>query len=182
MEKVPYTVEVIEDLRWNSHLSKRGHFYASQKWLRLHMVSGILIVIINLTLSALFFVVLESEVSEWSKWIGAALALTAALLGGVQTFFSFKKSYEGHRKVGNEYLAIAIECERLIALYFDRVLDLGQLSNEIESLNTKYSLINQKAEGFMVSDKTYNRALEVQKGKAVEDPSLVQIKYSTVAS
>lgn len=176
MESVPYTVDVIEKLRWNSHLGKHSHFYASQKGRNLHILFGIPIVVINLILGSVFFALLGTELQDkdWVKWIGAILALTAALLGGVQTFFNFKKSYEGHREIGNEYLAIARECERLIALYFDKILNLEHLSNEIGSLNTQYSSINQRAEEYVVTEKDYKKALEAQNEKAAKEPSLVK--------
>lgn len=173
MKPVPYTVEVIEKLRWNSHLGKHSHFYASQKGRNLHILCGIPIVVINLILGSVFFALLGADLPSWSKWVGAILALTAAMLGGVQTFFNFKKSYEGHREIGNEYLAVARECERLIALYFDRILDLEHLSNEIETLNNRYSSINQRAEEYVVSEKAYKKALATQNKKAVKEPSLV---------
>ncbi|UTA48144.1 SLATT domain-containing protein [Simiduia sp. 21SJ11W-1] len=174
MESVPYTIEVIEKLRWNSHLGKHSHFYASQSGRHLHIICGIPIVLINLILGSVFFALLGTELPDWSKWVGAILALTAALLGGVQTFFNFKKSYEGHREIGNEYLAVARECERLIALYFDQILDLEHLSNKIESLNSQYSSINQRAEEYIVTEKAYKKALEAQNKKAEKEPSLVQ--------
>lgn len=174
MESVPYTVDVIEKLRWNSHLGKHSHFYASQKGRNLHILCGIPIVAINLILGSVFFALLGTDLPDWSKWIGAILALVAALLGGVQTFFNFKKSYEGHREIGNEYLAVARECERLIALYFDKILNLEHLSSEVESLNDKYSSINQRAEEYVVTEKAYKKALETQNEKANKEPSLVQ--------
>jgi hypothetical protein len=173
MESVPYTVDVIEKLRWNSHLGKHSHFYASKKGRNLHIWCGIPIVLINLILGSVFAALLGTELPMWSKWAGAILALIAALLGGVQTFFNFKKSYEGHREIGNEYLSVARECERLIALYFDDILDLQHLSNEVESLNTKYASINQRAEEYVVSEKSYKKALDTQNKKAEKEPSLV---------
>jgi hypothetical protein len=135
---------------------------------------GIPIVAINLILGSVFFALLGTDLPDWSKWIGAILALVAALLGGVQTFFNFKKSYEGHREIGNEYLAVARECERLIALYFDKILNLEHLSSEVESLNDKYSSINQRAEEYVVTEKSYKKALATQNKKANKEPSLVQ--------
>jgi hypothetical protein len=135
---------------------------------------GIPIVAINLILGSVFFALLGTDLPDWSKWIGAILALVAALLGGVQTFFNFKKSYEGHREIGNEYLAVARECERLIALYFDKILNLEHLSSEVESLNDKYSSINQRAEEYVVTEKAYKKALDTQNKKANKEPSLVQ--------
>ncbi len=174
MTIIPNTVSVIEKLRWNSHLGKHSHFYASQKGRYLHILCGVPIVVINLILGSVFFALLGAELPDWGKWSGALLALSAAMLGGVQTFFNFKKSYEGHREIGNEYLAVARECERLIALYFDEILDLAHLSNEIGNLNRQYSTINQRAEEYIVSEAAYKKALKSQNEKAAREPSLVQ--------
>ncbi|GAB2877790.1 SLATT domain-containing protein [Microbulbifer echini] len=174
MSKIPNTVAVLDKLRWNAHLCKHSHFRASMKGRNLHVLCGVPVVVVNLFLGSLFFSLINAELPDWTKWSGAALALLAALLGGVQTFFNFKKNYEGHRQVGNEYLAIARECERLIALYFDRILDLEHLSNKISELNTRYSEINQRAEEFIVSDKVYRQAIQVQNQKANREPSLVE--------
>ncbi|WP_299587183.1 SLATT domain-containing protein [uncultured Microbulbifer sp.] len=174
MSKIPNTVAVLDKLRWNAHLCKHSHFRASMKGRNLHVLCGVPVVVVNLFLGSLFFSLINAELPDWTKWSGAALALLAALLGGVQTFFNFKKNYEGHRQVGNEYLAIARECERLIALYFDRILDLEHLSNKISELNTRYSEINQRAEEFIVSHKVYRQAIQVQNQKANREPSLVE--------
>ncbi|WP_413662971.1 SLATT domain-containing protein [Microbulbifer sp. EKSA008] len=174
MSTIPNTVEVLEKLRWNAHLCKHSHFRASMKGRNLHVLCGVPIVVVNLFLGSLFFSLINAELPDWTKWSGAALALLAALLGGVQTFFNFKKNYEGHRQVGNEYLAIARECERLIALYFDDILDLEHLSKKISELNTRYSEINQRAEEFIVSDKVYRQAVHIQNQKANREPSLVE--------
>jgi len=59
-------------------------------------------------------------------------------------------------------------------LYFDRILDLEHLSNEIESLNTQYSSINQRAEEYIVSERAYKKALDTQNKKTEKEPSLIQ--------
>ncbi|WP_444900104.1 SLATT domain-containing protein [Microbulbifer sp. VAAC004] len=179
MSTIPNTVAVLDKLRWNAHLCKHSHFRASMKGRNQHVLCGVPIVVVNLFLGSLFFSLINAELPDWTKWSGAALALLAALLGGVQTFFNFKKNYEGHRQVGNEYLAIARECERLIALYFDRILDLEHLSNKISELNTRYSEINQRAEEFIVSDKVYRQAMQIQSQKASKEPSLVERMRNT---
>jgi len=174
MSSIPYTVEVIEKLRWNSHLSKHSHFFASHQGRNSHVLCGVPVVIINLLLGSVFFALASTTLPEWSKWIGAILALIAAGLGGIQTFFNFRDGYEGHREIANEYLGIARECERLIALYFDELLNLENLSQNIESLNTQYSSINQRAEDYSVSKQAYQQALAIQQKKSEDEPSLVQ--------
>lgn len=106
--------------------------------------------------------------------MGAFLALVAAALSGIQTFFNFQKEYEGHRQIGNQYLSIARECERIMALYFDSLLELSDLAREVELLNRKYNDVNMQAESFNVTDMDYEKAKKFQKAKDDDEPSLFQ--------
>ena len=170
---IPYTLEVMEKLRLNAHLVKRCHFEASKRRTHYHVLCGLPIIIFNLILGSVFFTQLSSELPQWCQWLGAVLALIAALLGGIQTFFNFKGSYEGHREMGNQYLAVARECERLIALFFDGQLSLETLSEKVETLNERYASINCQAEAFAVSDRDYRNALRQQHEKLAREPSQV---------
>lgn len=170
--KIPHTLEVMERLRLNAHLVKRSHFQASKRRSHYHIACGLPIIIVNLILGSVFFTQISTLLPQWCYWLGAALALTAALLGGIQTFFNFKGSYEGHREMGNQYLAIARECERIIALFFDQQISLEALSEKLEQLNIRYANINQQAEAFAVNDRDYRKALQEQRAKLERNPSL----------
>ncbi len=170
-ETIPYTLEVLERLRLNAHLVKRSHFQASNRRSHYHVLCGLPIIIFNLILGSVFFTQVTTLLPQWCQWLGAFLALTAALLGGMQTFFNFESRSEGHREMGNQYLAIARECERLIALFFDQQLPLAQLSKKLEQLNERYANINQQAEAFAVHDKDYRCALLDQRAKLKREPS-----------
>ncbi len=112
----------------------------------------------------------------WAEWVGAFLALFAAALSGIQTFFNFQKEYEGHRQIGNQYLSVAKGCERLIAFYFDGMLELADLPPKLEVLDTKYQDVNSQAETFNVTDKDYEKAKLFQERKDSNEPSLFQCK------
>jgi len=112
----------------------------------------------------------------WMKWVGALLALVAAALSGIQTFFNFQKQYEGNHQIGNQYLSIARECERNIALYFDKLLELSELAAEVQHLTRKYSDTNSRAESFNVTDNDYELAKRFQDEKNEKELSLVQRK------
>jgi hypothetical protein len=173
---VPYTVEVLDKLRWNAHLGKHKHFEAGNRGRRFHVWCGIPIVLINVALGSVMFTMLgkQTPIETVVAWTGALLSLGAAALGGVQTFFNFEKNCNEHRAVGNEYLAIARECERLLALHFDSLLDLEALSKNIERLNDEYTKVNTRAEALSVSKRDFNRAYAVQQKKKAEEISLVQ--------
>ncbi len=178
MSEIPSTVAVIEKLRCNSHLGKHSHFEASKSGRNYHVWVGLPIVIINILLGSLLFALMKETLPEWSKWVGGIAALIAAMLGAIQTFFDYKSNYEGHRSVGNGYLSIARECERLIALYFDKCLELQALSEQIHGLNERYEKVNADAEKFPIKDQHFQKALRIQNAKASNEPSLVQRKMS----
>ena len=175
-EQIPHTLQLLDKLRRNAHLNKHSHFCASRLGQRRHVVFGLPAVIINLAIGSVFFAQMSSQLPAWSQGLGAMLALLAALLGGVQTFFNFRKNYEGHREMGNEYLAVARECERLISLYFDKLMNLEQLSAQINTLNSRYATITQRAESYIVTNKVYRKALAEQQEKSRLAPSLVEQK------
>ncbi|MAY14598.1 MAG: hypothetical protein CMI06_04585 [Oceanospirillaceae bacterium] len=156
--EIPSTLKLIDSLRLNAQLGKNSHFYASLKRRNLHILCGVPVVIINLILGSVFFALLQAELPDWGKWLSAGLALLAAALGGVQTFFDFKKNCAGHREVGNDYLELARECERLLALYDDELMNLQQLAVELRRLNKEYAEINERAEMFIVTPREYEYA------------------------
>ncbi|WP_430461884.1 SLATT domain-containing protein [Thalassolituus sp. LLYu03] len=151
---------LVERLRDNAQLGKHGHFYASLRRRNLHILCGVPVVVINLLLGSVFFTLLQAELPDWGKWLGALLALVAAALGGIQTFFDFKKTCAGHREVGNDYLGLARECERLLALHADGLLTLEALASELPRLNAEYADINERAEDYIVSPREYALARE----------------------
>lgn len=179
MTNIPYTVEVLDKLRWNAHLGKHKHFEAGNRGRRHHVAFGTPVVLINIALGSVLFAFLGEDgvFPQWGKWGGAALTLLAAGLGAVQTFFNFEKQYMEHRAVANEYLGIARECERILALHFDGLLSLQQLSENIERINIEYAKVNSRSEGLTVSAEDYKAALAMQQQKKSDQTSLLQ-RYS----
>lgn len=149
---------LVSHLRENAELGKHGHFYASLRRRALHIWCGVPAIVINLLLGSVFFTLLQAELPDWGKWLAAALAFLAAALGGIQTFFDFKRQAAGHRDVGNDYLEVARECERLLALVEDKLMTLDQLAAELPRLNRLYADVNQRAESLVVSPREYAQA------------------------
>jgi len=168
MNSTPNTLVLLEKLRKNSHLGKHKHFAAADRCRQYNIYLGIPVVIINVLLGSLLFANLSEQVPTPMKWIGAFLALIAAVLSGVQTFLNFQKSFEAHRRVANQYLAIARECERLIALFQDNLIQLPDLSKKVEEVNEKYNKTNSEAEAFPTNNLDLQKALKIEKAKAEE--------------
>ena len=173
---ISYTVEVLDKLRWNAHLGKHKHFEAGNRGRQYHVWCGAPIVLINVALGSVLFTMLGNQqpIKTTTAWAAAILSLVAAALGGVQTFFNFEKHCTEHRAVGNEYLDIARECERLLALHFDNLLPLADLSKSIERLNEAYTKVNTRAEGLTVSRRDFARAAAAQEKKKSEETSVLQ--------
>lgn len=176
MNKTPYTLEVLEKLRKNSHLAKHTHFTAAKRGRSSHILVGIPVILINLLLSSVFSYQLvdNGNVFADAKWAFALLALIGACLGAIQTFFNFQKNYETHRALANRYLAVARECERVIASYLDGNIDLKEMDDYLKSLNKDYDKINVDAEAFPTSDRDYQRSLKIQLEKYGDSPSMLE--------
>lgn len=176
--KVPNTIKIAEKLRCNAHLNKHIHFNASKRNRNYHLWVGIPVILSTVVLSFLLSSPEEASTfipDRMFRWVGALIALFAATLSSIQTFFNFQNEYEGHRQIGNEYLTIARDCDQLIAHYFDGLIELVDFAPRLEKLNSKYIQINARSESLSVSDKDYKLAKAFQETKIKTEPSLVQI-------
>lgn len=177
MFNVPFTIELLEKVRWNCQLGKHKHLEASRRGRFAHILLGAPAVLINVFVGSVLFAFLGDETGfpQWGKWGGAALTLVAAVLGAIQTFFNFEKQYMEQRAVGNEYLAIARECELILTMYFDNLLQLHEIPARLEVINTKYKEITKRSEALNVSVEDYNTALKIQNKKQDHENSLLEL-------
>ena len=81
------------------------------------------------------------------------LAFGAASLSGIQTFFNFLKTAEGHRSIGNRYVHISRQCKGLQQKNRDVPFSPIELWKEYEKLYTDYHQINTEAEAFPTNAK-----------------------------
>lgn len=123
---------------------------------------GMPVVIINICLGSIFFATLTEKVPDLANWIGAVLALAGAVLSGALTYFNYSRQSEGHRRIANRYLALSRECQKLEALYRDKLIDLEKMASELEQLNRMYNEINVEAEAFPRGDRAFNVALKLE--------------------
>ena len=96
----------IKKIKVDALYGKKKHFNAADRKEKYHYWIGVPLVIINILAGSILFYVLTDGVDNWVKYIPLVLALIAALLSGFQTFLNLQKKIEGHRRVGNKYLAI----------------------------------------------------------------------------
>jgi hypothetical protein len=153
-------VDVLDDLRKNSKLGKHKHFAAADRYWFYNSFCGVTVTIINLVLGYLFF----AEIFGLHI-LGAFLALYAAILSALQTFFNFQKVFEAHRRIGNKYLELASKCKHLKAKWSDGLIQLPELSDKIEELNKEYYDINENAQEFPTRKSDFKEAKQIEEEK-----------------
>ncbi|WP_088241200.1 SLATT domain-containing protein [Calothrix rhizosoleniae] len=158
LNNFPQTLILLEDIARNARINKHQHFSAAERNHFSNNVFGSVAIVINITLGSVLFVTISENLPDIAKWISGFMAMIAAACGGIQTFFNFQKVFEGHRRIANQYLEIQRECERLLALFADRLIDIEGLAKEVELLNKQYSTTNNDAEVFPTGDRDFKKA------------------------
>lgn len=150
---------LLEQVR-NASLGRYRHFESAGRHDSWNSWIGVPVVLVNVLLSSVFFWALTEDIPQIMKWVAAFLALVAAMLSGLQTFFSFSRMFEGHRRLGNRYLEIMRETERVIALKKDRAIEEDEFMARAENLFRSYQQINRDGEGFPTKQKDFEKALK----------------------
>ena len=152
------TIKKLKRIKVDSLYGKKKHFNAADRKECQHYWIGIPLIIINVITGSVLFFILTDPVTNWVKFIPLILALIAALLSGFQTFLNLQKKVEGHRRVGNKYLAIMKKCDRIQAYVTDDVIKEKHLINEIEKIALEIDNINIEAESFPTNKTDYKLA------------------------
>lgn len=137
---------------------KKKHFNAADRHEKRHLNIGVPLVIINVLTGSILFYVITEDQDNWIKYIPLIFALAASLLSGFQTFLNPQKKVEGHRRVGNRYLAIMKKCDRLQAYIADEIIEEEQLINRIEEIAAEVEEVNKEAESFPTNEEDYKKA------------------------
>lgn len=90
--------------------------------------------------------------------LSVVLAFSAASLSGVQTFFNFYKSFEGHRAIGNRYTHLSRQCKALQQKHRDLPFDAKSFWEHYDKLITEYNQINIDGEAFPTSSSDLKKA------------------------
>ncbi|UUV20778.1 SLATT domain-containing protein [Paenimyroides aestuarii] len=152
------TKDKIKRIKVDSLYGKKKHFNAADRKEKQHYWIGIPLIVINVLTGSVLFYVLTDGVTNWIKFIPLVLALIAALLSGFQTFLNLQKKVEGHRRVGNKYLAIMKRCDRLQAYIEDDAIKDKHLIESVEEIANEIEVINKEAESFPTSKSDYELA------------------------
>ncbi len=153
------TLSEFEEFVRNAYLSKSRHFHAATRHTAFNSWIGVPAVLINIALGSVLFRFLGEAIPKNASWIAASLALVAALLTGIQTFFNFSRMSDGHRRIGNRYTSVQKKAELLIAKFKDGLIDLQELSEEFDALFETYKQINLDGENFPTGKRDFHWAL-----------------------
>ena len=118
------------------------HFSASDRLRRLELSLGVPVVIITVVLGSVLVANLRTALPEFVKWFGAILALIAAVLASVQTFFNPRTRHTTHKQIANRYVSLERRLELLLAGHSDGDVSVDQLSREAQSFVKEYDEIN----------------------------------------
>ncbi|MCJ7449368.1 MAG: SLATT domain-containing protein [Bacteroidales bacterium] len=152
------TLEKLRRIKVDCLYGKKKHFNAADRHENNHYYLGIPLTLINILTGTVLFYVLTEDTSGLLKYIPIIFAFIAALLSGFQTYFNFNKSAEGHRRLGNRYLATMKTIDRLQGYIDDKLLDVTEIISKLENIAGEVDEINKDAEQFPTTKKDYNLA------------------------
>ena len=157
--EIPATINTLLELARNASIGKHANYNAAERSKKYKTLFGVPVVVINVALGSVFFFSINQELPDIAKWIGALLALLAASLAALQTYFNFNRTFEAHRSIANRYNELCRECERLYSLHADELIETSTVADELKSLLREYADINKNAEPFPTDDKDFQAAL-----------------------
>lgn len=152
------SIDKLKRIRADALYGKKRHFNSADRKERLHYWIGTPLIIINVITGSVLFYVLTHGITTWVRFIPLVLAFTAAILSGLQTYLNLQKKVEGHRRIGNKYLALFKKCDRLQGYITDNAIDQEKFIQKLEEVATSMDEVNKDAESFPTSKKDYQLA------------------------
>lgn len=151
--------KALGELREDARLCKNRHFAAAERKHQHHVYCGLPVMIMTVFTGTVLVTLLSSdEPPLWATVTATVLAFLSATFSGLQTFFNFHKSAEGHRSIANRYQEIARRCKHLIQQEEDVALAPEVMWNLIEEIRQEYATINEEAEAFPTSRGDFEKA------------------------
>lgn len=155
------STDKLKRIKVDSLYGKKKHFNAADRHEKSHYRIGVPLIVINVLTGSILFYVLTDGTTNWIKYIPLVLALVAALLSGFQTYLNLPQKVEGHRRLGNRYLALMKKCDRMLGYIGDTLISNADIIVKLEEISLEADDINREAEGFPTNQSDYNLA---QKG------------------
>jgi len=145
----------IKQCRADCNYGKGKHVKAANRKSDYNHWTGVPSIVISLMISTSFIVTISTDFPMCKKWLGAIAALLVAVLSGIQTYFAFPKTVEGHRRSACKFRNLAKKCSNIIAAYEDAIIDEKTLYQGLQDITNEYSDIATDAEAFPTNNKDY---------------------------
>lgn len=136
-------------------MERKKNFNAADRKEKLHYRIGVPLIVINILTGSVLIYVISGGGASWVKFVPLILTLFSALLSGFQTYLKFQQKVEGHRRVGNRYLAMMKKCDRIQGYISDSLLTGEAVVEEVEKITSEIDEINREAESFSCSNADY---------------------------
>lgn len=155
------TFDKLKKIKIDALYGKKKHFNAADRKERMHYCIGIPLILINILTGSILLYVITDWYTNWIKYVPLFLAFVSAILSALQTYLDLQKKVEGHRRIGNSYLAVMKKTDRLQWYFSDEIISNQDFIEKIEEISEEIALINNQAESYPTSDCDYYKA---QKG------------------
>lgn len=152
------TKDKLRKIKVDALYGKKKHFNSADRKEKNHYRIGVPLVVINILTGSILFYVITDGATNWVKYVPIVLALVAALLSGFQTYLNLQKRVEGHRRIGNKYLAIVKKCDRLQGYFADNAIANEDLISRIENIAAEIEAVNLEAETYPTNNSDYELA------------------------
>ncbi len=152
------TLKRIRQIRADAVLGKKKHYNAADRKQKYQTRIGLAVIAINVVLGSALLALVKESIPESIKWLGAFLALSAAFLSAVQSYFGFPKAAHGHRAVAGRYLEVVKLCSNTIATSADGTLPDAQLLKKLDTLTIAMSKIDADAHAFQTNGADFQKA------------------------
>jgi len=149
------SIDKLKRIKVDCLYGKKKHFNAADRNHAYHYQIGVPLIVVNILTGSVIFYVLTDGTTNWIKYVPLILALIAAILSGFQTYFNLPSRVEGHRRLGNRYLAVMKKCDRMLGYITDGVIKEDSLIERIETIALEVDDINTEAEAFPTTKEDY---------------------------
>jgi hypothetical protein len=151
-------LQLVRQNKTDAMYGKKRHFNAADRKQNYHWYLGVPLIIGNLLSASILWYVLKQDIQDSWKYIPLFLSLILAIGSSLQTFFNFEKKIEGHKRVGNKYLAIMKRCQRLESYILQNDLENNVIIKDIEDIAAETDKVNVEAEAFPTSKADFEKA------------------------
>jgi hypothetical protein len=165
---LPLTIHNLAELLRTAELGMYRHYASARRSRRFQRGVSTFQIVVNVALGSAFLYAIGEELPAFAKWTGATLALLAAALGALESYFGFGESFERHHRVADEYRSIARECERIRTLFDDKLTDLSGVALHLSDLHKRYDRVTRGANDLLTRQADYREAVSKQAAREKE--------------